>query len=105
MNVSVIVPVVDGDSPPWQVLREFDERIIVHGNDGQAKSCVNDTIMMESARGRAVQMNAGAAIATGEVLLFLHADTLLPGGAANRIRAAVLRGAPGGCFETAFAAA
>lgn len=30
--------------------------------------------------GRANQMNAGAAIATGEHLLFLHADTLLPDG-------------------------
>ncbi|MEZ6092090.1 MAG: TIGR04282 family arsenosugar biosynthesis glycosyltransferase, partial [Pirellulaceae bacterium] len=30
--------------------------------------------------GRAIQMNAGAAIATGEYLLFLHADTLLPEG-------------------------
>lgn len=32
-----------------------------------------------SARGRARQMNAGAAHATGNTLLFLHADTLLPG--------------------------
>jgi rSAM/selenodomain-associated transferase 2 len=31
-----------------------------------------------SARGRAVQMNAGARRATGELLLFLHADTRLP---------------------------
>ncbi len=30
--------------------------------------------------GRARQMNAGAALATGEMLLFLHADTLLPSG-------------------------
>ena len=33
---------------------------------------------LTSARGRAVQMNAGAAIASGDVLLFLHADTRLP---------------------------
>ena len=32
-------------------------------------------------RGRARQMNAGAAVATGNVLLFLHADTKLPGDA------------------------
>ena len=31
-----------------------------------------------AARGRAAQMNAGGAIAQGEALLFLHADTLLP---------------------------
>ena len=34
--------------------------------------------VITSARGRAIQMNAGAAIARGDVLLFLHADTRLP---------------------------
>lgn len=38
-----------------------------------------------SAPGRARQMNAGAAIAKGDVLLFLHADTLLPQGFADSI--------------------
>ena len=33
---------------------------------------------LAAARGRASQMNAGAARAQGEILLFLHADTLLP---------------------------
>lgn len=37
-------------------------------------------------RGRARQMNAGAAVATGEYLLFLHADTLLPAGYEDQIR-------------------
>ena len=40
-------------------------------------------------RGRASQMNAGAAIARGKVLLFLHADTQLPLGAVELIRAAL----------------
>ena len=39
-----------------------------------------------SERGRAMQMNAGAALARGEVLLFLHADTALPDGALAAIR-------------------
>lgn len=37
-------------------------------------------------RGRALQMNAGAGIATGEYLLFLHADTLLPDGYRQEIK-------------------
>ena len=37
-------------------------------------------------RGRAVQMNAGAAAATGDVLLFLHADTRLPENADRLVR-------------------
>jgi hypothetical protein len=38
-------------------------------------------------RGRAAQMNAGAAAATGTILLFLHADTQLPPGWAETVRA------------------
>ena len=34
--------------------------------------------MVSAPRGRALQMNAGAQVATGDVLVFLHADTLLP---------------------------
>src|SRR5512134_4032426 len=34
--------------------------------------------VMSAPRGRATQMNAGAEKATGEILLFLHVDTLLP---------------------------
>jgi glycosyltransferase involved in cell wall biosynthesis len=37
--------------------------------------------VLEAPRGRAAQMNAGAAAAKGDVLLFLHADTALPPGA------------------------
>jgi rSAM/selenodomain-associated transferase 2 len=37
--------------------------------------------VLTSARGRATQMNAGAAAARGDVLVFLHADTRLPAGA------------------------
>jgi rSAM/selenodomain-associated transferase 2 len=36
--------------------------------------------LLTAARGRALQMNAGAASATGDVLVFLHADTSLPSG-------------------------
>lgn len=39
------------------------------------------------APGRGAQMNAGAAEASGEILLFLHADTKLPAGAGRRIAA------------------
>ena len=35
-------------------------------------------VLVQSARGRALQMNAGARAASGDVLLFLHADTELP---------------------------
>ena len=40
-------------------------------------------------RGRAAQMNAGATVARGEVLLFLHADTLLPAGSVPAVLGAL----------------
>ncbi len=54
-------------------------------------------------RGRAAQMNRGASRATGDVLLFLHADTRLPDGALDAVRSALR--APStvaGCFQTTF---
>jgi uncharacterized protein len=46
--------------------------------------------------GRARQMNAGAAVATGQYLLFLHADTILPAGFQEVVRA-TLEGQPQYC--------
>ncbi|UUZ67535.1 TIGR04283 family arsenosugar biosynthesis glycosyltransferase [Polaromonas sp. P2-4] len=43
-------------------------------------------------RGRALQMNAGAEQASGDVLLFLHADTLLPANADTLITEALASG-------------
>lgn len=37
--------------------------------------------VIQSARGRGIQMRVGAQMASGGILLFLHADTLLPEGA------------------------
>jgi rSAM/selenodomain-associated transferase 2 len=63
-----------------------------------------DVITLASPPGRARQMNKGAEIARGEVLLFLHADTKLPPGALGKIREA-LRGsdAVGGAFNLGIA--
>ena len=48
--------------------------------------------VLRTACGRARQMNAGAEIASGEVLLFLHADTRLPEDAARHIAHALEQG-------------
>jgi len=47
--------------------------------------------VISSSPGRAVQMNVGAAMANGEILLFLHADTRLPVGFDNQIRQVLLQ--------------
>ena len=56
---------------------------------------VIDWQITESTAGRALQMNAGAELATGDVLLFLHADTQLPNHAIADITSAVRQAAWG----------
>ncbi len=97
MRLSVIIPILDeAETLPQtlgtlQALRsEGNEVIVVDGGsrDGSAQLAAGlaDQILL-APRGRALQMNAGARRARGECLLFLHADTLLPAGAAETIAA------------------
>ena len=86
--LSIIVPVLDeaaGIADALAALKAFRERgaevIVVDGGSRDrtielARPLADRVI--EAPRGRAAQMNAGAAVATGDVLLFLHADTALP---------------------------
>ena len=48
-----------------------------------AKQLADKTIISE--KGRYIQLNSGAKVATGDILVFLHADTFLPEGAILRI--------------------
>jgi rSAM/selenodomain-associated transferase 2 len=77
---SVEILVVDGD-PAQATLAALPEDAAQAGVKGLA-----------SAKGRARQMNAGAAAARGNVLLFLHADTRLPLDAFARIEHALAPG-------------
>ena len=68
--------------------KEYCEFIVVDGSpDGGTIKAVNrqGVRCVKSPRGRARQMNAGAAMAKGEILIFLHADTRLPQQALKRI--------------------
>jgi len=62
---------------------EYEIIVVDGGPDAATLKNIKDEsiIKLVSAPGRAKQMNAGAAIAAREVLLFLHADTTLPAGA------------------------
>jgi rSAM/selenodomain-associated transferase 2 len=60
-------------------------------------------IVFNSARkGRAAQMNAGAQQAKGDILYFLHADTIPPKGYLADIMKAVANGCGAGCFMLSF---
>ncbi len=59
--------------------------------------------VIESSPGRARQMNAGAASSRGDIILFLHADTLLPEDAREAIEHALTDpGCVGGRFDVRF---
>jgi rSAM/selenodomain-associated transferase 2 len=61
--------------------------------------------VIEVPRGRASQMNAGARAATGDALLFLHADTLLPPQAHAAVLGALASGRDWGRFDVSIAGA
>lgn len=99
MRLSIIVPILNeaGQLPelfahllPYQLAG--CEIIFVDGGsaDGSAMLCeVAGFIALRTARGRAKQMNVGASQASGDLLLFLHADTRFPQGATRHIEQAL----------------
>ncbi|QGY40174.1 glycosyltransferase [Pseudodesulfovibrio cashew] len=69
------------------------------GHDTLAAVRDPDVIKVACPPGRGIQLNAGADRAGGDTLLFLHADTRLPGDAFTAIRRAVADGAAAGAFS------
>ena len=97
MNLSVIVPVLNEEITVEATLQALValapyEIIIVDGGsrDRTREICRRFAVeVLSSERGRARQMNFGARRASGDVLLFLHADTRLPESALDDIDAAL----------------
>ncbi len=84
--ISVIIPTFNEESLIARAIRSAKkgsdvEIIVVDGGSKDktikiAKSC--GARVIKSERGRGIQMNMGSTIAKGEILIFLHADTILP---------------------------
>lgn len=109
-RLSIVVPTLneaEGIEATLSALQPMRRRghevIVVDGGSTDATSRVAAPLadrVIRVARGRAHQMNAGAALAGGEVLVFLHADTRLPQGADGTIAGALARpGALWGRFD------
>ena len=97
--ISVVIPALDEADNLERLLPDLERRfpgaevILVDGGSTDATVAAAARSprvrLLESPRGRARQMNAGARVARGDVLLFLHADTLLPDGALAAVESAV----------------
>lgn len=88
MRISVIIPTLNEAETIAETLVQVRragecEVIVVDGGSNDATADLArhqaDTVL-SARRGRAGQMNVGAHAASGDVLLFLHADTALPKG-------------------------
>ena len=109
MKLSIVLPVLNEAAGITATLRALSplrarghEVIVVDGGSADATlalAAAGADRVVQGPRGRARQMNAGAAIARGDVLLFLHADTVLPDAADAAIQQAVAAGARWGRFD------
>ncbi|MEL7167844.1 MAG: TIGR04283 family arsenosugar biosynthesis glycosyltransferase [Bacteroidota bacterium] len=112
MLVSVIIPALDEEAALPATLASVAvqtgpvEVIVADGgstDDTRAVAEAHGAMVVQAPQGRASQMNAGAAAASGEALLFLHADTALHPRALALARATLADPAvAGGCFRTTF---
>lgn len=114
-RLSIIIPTLneaEGIVAALESLGELRRRghevIVVDGgsSDGTAALAAGlaDRVLAASA-GRAGQMNAGARVAAGDVLLFLHADSRLPDAADRLVLQGLAAGAAWGRFDVRIASA
>ncbi len=112
-SISVIIPARnEAQNLPrlllaLQAMPEIGEIFVCDGGSSDqtvAVSRARGAIVVEGARGRGAQQNAGAALARGEILWFLHADALPDAPCGRQIARAIQSGAPGGNFRLRFAA-
>jgi rSAM/selenodomain-associated transferase 2 len=113
MRFSIIMPVLNEEAILEAQLRQLArvcaphdcELLIVDGGSADATVAIAQSFgrVIASPRGRATQMNRGAAVATGDVYIFLHADSQLPDDAFVAIeRACSAPGVVGGAFRLCF---
>jgi rSAM/selenodomain-associated transferase 2 len=106
MRISVVIPTLNEASclaANLALLRSQKPHqiIVVDGGstDATLAAAAGADVVAKAPRGRASQMNAGATQATGDVLLFLHADCALEAGALEQAEQILCRpGVAGGCF-------
>jgi len=114
-SISIIIPALDEEERIEETVQSLInggrsglEVIVVDGGSTdrtrEVARGISGIEVVETGRAnRGVQMNAGAAIARGDILVFLHADVRLPAGAIPAVRSALRdESVAGGCFLLRF---
>ena len=111
MSISVIIPIYNEEEilnyylpKILEVVKNKAEIIIVDASDNPSTldSWKETATVLRSNKGRSIQMNAGAKIATGEILYFIHLDSVLPVNVLSYIETATKAGKNVGCFRLKF---
>lgn len=111
MKISVVIPALNEESHLEKTLQSITKQegdyefFVVDGgsSDNTVTIAKRYTTVINSLRGRAIQMNTGAKACSGDILLFLHADTILPDCAFREIRKRMKDvSVAGGSFYIAF---
>lgn len=94
MKISVVIPALNEESHIEKTLQsvtkqdgDYEFSVVDGGStDNTVTIAKKYTTVTKSKCGRAIQMNTGAKACSGDILLFLHADTILPDNAFREIR-------------------
>jgi rSAM/selenodomain-associated transferase 2 len=109
LRLAIVIPALNEEKTLRRnlpgALSQADEVVVSDGGsvDGTLEVARNfgaRTVSGPACRGE--QLNRGAAATDSDVILFLHADTVLPTDAGRMVKEAVAAGAPGGAFFIRF---
>jgi rSAM/selenodomain-associated transferase 2 len=109
MRLAIVIPTLD-EEPSLRrtlplALAAADEVVVSDGGSTDRTLEVARSLgarIISGPPGRGGQLNRGAAATESDILLFLHADTILPDAAGQTVRDAVEAGAAGGAFLVRF---
>lgn len=107
-TISIVIPALDEarriEAAVSRAAAQADEVLVVDGGSRdttRSAAARAGAVVLEAPRGRASQMNAGARAATGEVLVFVHADVVAPPDLRAQVATAIAAGSLWGRFDVA----
>ncbi len=100
-HIGLLISYLESNSTP----KNIKEIIVIDGGSTDSTTKIleeHEVIILHSEKGRAKQMNLGAKKAKGDILYFLHADTLPPKNFDQHIIYAITNKHEAGCFQMRF---